>query len=465
MSYARMGAALLAIAALVGPGHLSAAPRNLKVKDVDTGIIADLRLDQVLTFRVRGKVKKKHLGFDVFRITDPSGQNPRGTFVHGRPLFDPLSGTVVVVDPDQIGMPLIKKVEKKGRIDLIPRSQRYDLGAVSSFSGNRRVLIDRSRKARKRVTFVPDVPELSDLSDTAYRPGELLFVASKGKRGLKETFLTVAASDAHLFIGVASEGRPRIVNSDPANAGVLSGPNQQIRLRFSHPLDPRTVGGQQSIFLHLASVAGRPGIPVSTVLRQTALGTVELTVTPEQPLPGNEYFELSITPDLTDLLGNPIAAGFTLWFSTGDSTAVPEAVSESFDTNDREDAGATDADWNGAAAGALVAGPGTTTARSLWFDSRIVTPNYGTPTVDLAGGGGTIDIFVQGAREDVLKPGAQPVDPEADPDRLETTDWVRLAMVDVLDNYQYLRFRVEFAGGDPLPVVKSIEIPVSATRD
>ena len=66
---------------------------------------------------------------------------------------------------------------------------------------------------------------------------------------------------------------------------------------------------------------------------------------------------------------------------------------------------------------------------------------------------------------DVLKPGAQPVDPEADPMRRSTTDWVHLATVDVLDNYQYLRFRVDFAAGDPLPVVKSIAIPVSATRD
>ena len=63
------------------------------------------------------------------------------------------------------------------------------------------------------------------------------------------------------------------------------------------------------------------------------------------------------------------------------------------------------------------------------------------------------------------------VDPETDPLRLFTTDWVPISSIDTLDNFQYLRFRVDMSVNplhdftNPLPVVRRIEIPVSTVPD
>ena len=55
--------------------------------------------------------------------------------------------------------------------------------------------------------------------------------------------------------------------------------------------------------------------------------------------------------------------------------------------------------------------------------------------------------------------------------RANSTDWVPISQINDLDNFQYLRFRVELAVdpvhdfGDPLPVVYEIRIPVSTIPD
>ncbi len=109
-------------------------------------------------------------------------------------------------------------------------------------------------------------------------------------------------------------------------------------------------------------------------------------------------------------------------------------------------------------------------AYSDFYDQFISTPNYKAATVDQTVNGGEIDVFVQGSREDVNNPG-NPVPPELDPERVFTTDWVPISDVNQIDNYQFLRFRVEFSVDplqeftDPLPTIHEIHIPVSTIPD
>jgi hypothetical protein len=110
------------------------------------------------------------------------------------------------------------------------------------------------------------------------------------------------------------------------------------------------------------------------------------------------------------------------------------------------------------------------TAVSKFYNQIISTPNYGAATVDQALNDGEIEIFVQGSREDIGNPG-NPVPPELDEERVFTTDWIELSEINQLDNYQFLRFRVDFSVnplqefGEPLPVVREILIPVSTIPD
>jgi hypothetical protein len=110
------------------------------------------------------------------------------------------------------------------------------------------------------------------------------------------------------------------------------------------------------------------------------------------------------------------------------------------------------------------------TGTSTFYDQVISTPNYGAAEVDLSLNNGVILIFVQGAREDVGNPG-NPVPPELDPERVFTTDWVPIDGINQVDNYQFLRFRVDFTTNalqlfsEPLPQVREIHIPVSTTPD
>ncbi|MEN8149069.1 MAG: hypothetical protein ABFS86_04555 [Planctomycetota bacterium] len=107
--------------------------------------------------------------------------------------------------------------------------------------------------------------------------------------------------------------------------------------------------------------------------------------------------------------------------------------------------------------------------QSLWYDMRFPTPYYGTPVVEADAAGGTVRILVQGSKADVDRPG-WPVDPETDPERLNTTDWVGVDEIDTLDYHQFVRFRVTLTtapdGGTTgrVPVVREIRIPVHSWK-
>ncbi len=108
--------------------------------------------------------------------------------------------------------------------------------------------------------------------------------------------------------------------------------------------------------------------------------------------------------------------------------------------------------------------------QSDFYDQIVSTPNYSTAEIDWTLNNGEISIWVQGSREDLDFPG-NPVPPEFDPDRAFTTDWIEIAFINQIDNYQYLRFRVDFSVDplqefwDPLPSVQKILIPVSTVPD
>ena len=113
------------------------------------------------------------------------------------------------------------------------------------------------------------------------------------------------------------------------------------------------------------------------------------------------------------------------------------------------------------------------TAVSTFYDQIISTPNYGDAVIDetsTSSDGSDIQIFVQGSRENVDDPG-NPVPPELDLEREYTTDWEPVEDMFLMDNYQFLRFRVEFTVDplqefdDQLPTVHEIFIPVSTVPD
>lgn len=467
------GAALLAPTGEFYLERCSAAGR--------TGVALDEEL--VLTFSQ--DVRPGSLSYDSVRIRTPEGRAPRGTLVRGVFLVDQATGNRVVIDPEQIGPRMLEKIERKGRADLVPLSIRLDLGAISPLNGSRRMLFDRSRK--RKVTFVPDVPSLPDLSDAGFEPGTAYTVTlpvhparntvvsarreplSPGPDGeIAAAFTTAALDDEAALLGGGAEGPFQLVNSKPVNCGGGIHADQRIMLRFSRPLDPRTVVTDH-LKLRIASVPGYPEIPCSLFLRQTRIGLAEVVMTPLQDLPANAWFEVTATAGVRDLAGHALDP-VVLSFDSSFPGPEPTTPLEGFDTNAREDAAVTTASWNDDVPGALVAtfepgGPRESFARSLWYNQYCATIHYGAPEVDLDANGGAIEIEVQGSSEDVSKSGIQPVDPDDDPGRLRTTDWLPVGEARRLSGYQYLRFRVfltvapDHAAGDPLPVVRQIRIP------
>jgi hypothetical protein len=274
------------------------------------------------------------------------------------------------------------------------------------------------------------------------------------------------------FLAEEVSGDLRVVDTDPDNGGADLLPDACVFIRFSQPLDPRTVTEDRFLF-QFVSVPDPIDIPFDLELRQTRLGLVEVVLTPVQDIPLG-IVQVSVLDGILDLRGQPVS-DTPYRFSMNTGIFPPVDPRESFDTNVMEDESRTTACWNdrlpGGLPGELVAAPGPggaeSTAVSRFYNQWFPTPYYGTPEVDLATEGGTVEIFLQGSREDRSLPGGQPVDPEADPAREHTTDWVGLDETDRLRYFQYVRFRVEFRlpddwrPGDPLPTVREISIPVS----
>lgn len=132
-----------------------------------------------------------------------------------------------MIDPAQLSSDLIDRIEESGRVDLVPRSIRYDLGARSDQSGDRQVLLRRSGSVRKLVMFLPDFPTLPDLSDAGLVPGATYTVriptgpngpvirSTSGKRlssrsgkPYTESVTIASLGDEHVFLGAECVDSP-----------------------------------------------------------------------------------------------------------------------------------------------------------------------------------------------------------------------------------------------------------------
>lgn len=522
-----------------GGGPDAGNTKDFYVKRFSVPNFSGILLDESVSWVFSHPVDPSTLNHDSIRIRTgaQAGNAPRGTFVRGIFLIDPVTGTRVVVDPDQVSANALQIAQNNGTVTPIPDSARYDLGADSPYEGRRQVLFDYSY--RDVVTFVPDVPSRPDLSDTGYQPGATYTVVlpaypslnvvrsiddypllPRDGRVFVSTFTTVPSTAAQLFLGGENEGNPRVVNTEPKNGfrvnvvqgdpdltngqltespvsvtsnrqitatfeiegadqleqpvlatvafnnesgvkttgetfarvsevrlisgiipdayvdsvnpnnslprgvvefrrvtqgllfltatGPLSGPatfplgynvqiedpnltppthitdlnpgwatpvleplldsnndpildpngnqvmtvagvDMRISIRFSQPLDPRTIT-TDNFFLEIASVAGRPQIPVSLFLRQTRLGVIEVVLTPltDKGLAAGQFYEVTVSSGVRDLLGSPLNSIVTSFEIT--AGGVPPTVTdivESFESNSKENTGLTTANWNG----------------------------------------------------------------------------------------------------------------------
>jgi hypothetical protein len=350
-----------------------------------TGIL----LDEDLTVLFSEEVLESSLNHDSIRIRTGTtgGEAPRGVFVKGVFMVDPATGTRVVIDPDQVSPLQVNQAELQGLVSLIPVTARYDYDPEmkSPYNGNRQVLFDKSKSRGDIVTFVPEIPTEASMLDTGLKSASTYSIVvptfpslntvqnldgdpclPRNGQVFVSTFTTIPINSAQPFLAGESEVRPRIVNSSPPNGAVDQPFDTRISLRFSQPLDPRSIS-TANFFLTIASVPGRPQIPVSLFLRQTRLGTVEVILTPLQdlpvagPPPADPYvFEVTVNSGVLDLLGQTLVP-VTISFSTGGAIGTVQDIVESFDSNAKEDVTQTTANWNarldyvGAEPGALVA--------------------------------------------------------------------------------------------------------------
>ena len=80
-------------------------------------------LDETVSLVFSERIKEKSLNHDSLRMRTGAqgGEAPRGTFIKGIFLFDPDTGTRVVIDPDQIGDRPLDKAQKRGEVKRLER--------------------------------------------------------------------------------------------------------------------------------------------------------------------------------------------------------------------------------------------------------------------------------------------------------------------------------------------------------
>jgi len=453
-----------------------------------TGITAPggspLALDGTLVFRFTEAVDEASLSDDAIVIETADGRRAGGTFVRERFLVDPDTGTTVVVDPGPLGRGEIERIERRGDAGLVPKSVRYDLGAKSRYNGNRQVLFDRSKK--NVVMFVPEVPATSGLSDTGYAPATAYRIRiavdpsphalvsefgnalrSTDGKPYRSSFATKALGEPGCFLDEGASGAPGVVYTSPWNGGDGISPDDWVFILFSRPLDPSTVTPDQ-FTLEIVSVAGRPAVSFASTRLQTWTGPVVVRLTPLTDFPPNQWFEVSVGSGIRDFSGSPLPPGFRFSFSST-PTVPPITIIEPFESHAQRDAANTTAEWNTTVPGALEGLPGDgreSVGQSRWYNQFFPTPYYGTAEIEADRNGGSIAVFVQGSSQDVDLPGTQPVDPDDDPQRIHTTNWVPGDRAAELIYHQYVRFRVllttapDGATTGEVPVVWSLKIPV-----
>jgi hypothetical protein len=363
-------AALLGLAAAAGcGGGGGGTPKeveqaNLYMISFSLPNYSGVFLDEDLYFVLAAPVKIDSINPDSIQIrTGPTGGvAPFGTFVRGRPLVDE-DGNRVVIIPDRTSASAILRAEKKGILTQLD-GVRIDLGdnAPNTSQGSRLPLVNRA--IRDVVSFLPDVPTRAALDDTGYAAASTYTVAvpafpstntlenlsgdpllAPDGRVFTSTFTTVPSLAPALFLGSESSGPPRVINSAPFNGESQVDVLSRIAIRFSQPLDPRTVIASEFRVEAINPNGSVVALPVSTFLGQQRLGAVEVTLTPLGPLPGDRTIRVIVGSGIEDLTGNALTTS-TISFFTG-ATIIPPSgpVQEEFQDTSLMDAALTTANW------------------------------------------------------------------------------------------------------------------------
>jgi len=106
--------------------------------------------------------------------------------------------------------------------------------------------------------------------------------------------------------------KPTVIATIPAANATAVPIDQIMAVFFSEGMDPATINATTF------TVTGPGGTPVDGIVAYAAVGTTA-TLIPTNYLPSFTTFTLSITTGATDLAGNPLAANFSITFTTGDS--------------------------------------------------------------------------------------------------------------------------------------------------
>ena len=216
---------------------------------------------------------------------------------------------------------------------------------------HRRVLM---RRARNAMTFLPDVPMRADLADAAYVSGatyelsvtrrfagsvrDVVTESGSVARFLRRAVNLRVADDTgdggpFLGGGAAPADPPRIVNitppagetfidrttdwEDPDNQYLVPVPGRRlfvIRLRFSRPLDPRTVDAAHFTLRKTAtfdSVGNEtpvdvPPTAIGVWLSQSRMGEVLVEITPFSILDPQSRYRLEVLGTVKGLDGTPL---------------------------------------------------------------------------------------------------------------------------------------------------------------
>ena len=367
-----------------GQSPKPAGSANLFVKSISVPNYNGVLLDEDIEYVLSAPVNEDSINPDSvqMRTGAQGGTAPFGVFVRGEFYVDPSTGTRVVVDanPARVSPSLVNRVERgSAPLGAIPADRRIDLGFDQPFisDGGRRLLFDRTKK--HIVTFVPEIPTRAALDDTGFTPGSTYSVAVPGypatntlenlngaqllspnSRVFTSTFTCVPTTAGNLFLGAESAGPPRVIHTDPFNGLPNVAVTTPINIRFSHPLDPRTVTPDKFKVELVSVTPPYPQIACSVFLAQQRLGKIEVILTPVNPLPPDGAIRVTVDSAIEDLVGQGLTQTSFSFFTGAGGGIVQPFVEEFVDTLNQSAAGTT-ANWNntkpyvGGLAGSLTA--------------------------------------------------------------------------------------------------------------
>jgi len=231
----------------------------------------------------------------------------------------------------------------------------------------------------------PPINGLGFLGGTRYTVqmlgGTPFSIQTKSGRPLQSTFsASFVTSDDFLpeenpappdLLGTPIFDPPPLVDGNPFSSNradwpILDPSEVAIRLEFTERLDPSKLDPFESMILtNISEGVVAPGVGEAALVRLIQSPTADaVTIEPivslgDRPRSTEPYdFEVRITPDITDLAGNPLPRDIVFHFRTADKFGEPNyrVVTETFDDTDFRDDSQTNAKWgsNGVLEGADV---------------------------------------------------------------------------------------------------------------